>query len=236
MLLHLGLDLRLDLGRHVGGQGGKELHGLLQSRDGDELVPYGGLYLDLPWDAGWALGLELHLQFSLDGGRLGEELRRGLRRRWCLARLRRGRGWLRLLLDVDLQGPVELGLEGRLRGRGQDLWLERRLDPSRTLDLREGLVWKLHLRMNLRLHLRGRLQRRPLLELDAHLRVDLALCLGLEGLDLLNLAKVLQLDLSADLRRDRGGRGLDLARARHDRRHRKTLQDLGTGRLNHWNL
>lgn len=195
-------------------------------------MPYGGLYLDLAWDAGRALGLELHLEFRLDGGRLGEELRRGLSGRWCLARLRRGRG----LLDVDLQGPVELGLEGGLGGGGQDLRLKRRLDPRGTLDLWEGLVWKLHLRMNLSLDLRGRLQRRPLLELDSDLWVDLALCLGL---DLLNLAKVLHLDLSADLGLDRGG-GLDLdvglPRARHDRRHRKTLQDLRTGRLNDWNL
>lgn len=59
-------------------------------------MPNGGLHLDLTWDAGLALGLELNLEFSLDGGRLGEKLRRGLR--WCLWRLR----WLRLLLDVDL--------------------------------------------------------------------------------------------------------------------------------------
>lgn len=85
----------------MGGQSGQELHGLLEARDGDELVPYGGLYLDLAWDAGRALGLELHLEFSLDGGRLGEELWRGLRRRWSLARLWKGLG-LRLLLDVDL--------------------------------------------------------------------------------------------------------------------------------------
>lgn len=98
------------------------------------------------------------------------------------------------------------------------------------------MVWKLHLRMNLRLDLCGRLQRRPLLKLDSDLRVDLALCLGL---DLLNLAEVLDLDLSADLRRHRGGSldlDVSLPRARHDRRHRKTLQDLGTGGLDDRNL
>lgn len=127
-------------------------------------------------------------------------------------------------------------MEGGLRGGGQDLRLKRRLDPSGALDLWEGLVWKLHLRMNLRLDLRGRLQRRPLLKLDSDLRVDLALCLGL---DLLNLAEVLHLDLGADLRRHRGGSldlDVSLPRARHDRRHRKTLQDLGTGRLDDRNL
>lgn len=159
-----------------------------------------------------ALGLELHLEFSLDRGRLGEELRGGLRGRG-LARLRR----LRRRLDVHLQRTVELRLEAGLRGGGRlDLGLEWSLNPSGTLDLWEGLVWKLHLRMDLRV----RLERRSLLKLDADLRMDLALCLGLEGLNLLNLAKVLHLDLSADLSRD-SGRSLDLdvrlACTRHDR-------------------
>lgn len=187
-------------------------------------MPDWGLDLDLTWDPGLALGLELHLEFSLDGGRLGEELRGGLRGR-SLARLWRLRRWLRL--DVHLERPVELCLEAGLRGRGRlDLGLQRSLDPTGTLDLWEGLVWKLHLRMNLRLDLRVRLELRPLLKLDVDLWVDLALCLGLEGLYLLDLAKVLYLDLSADLGRD-GRWSLDLdvrlTCTRHDRRHRKTL-------------
>lgn len=134
---------------------------------------------------------------------------------------------------------MELGLKGVLGGGGLDLRLELRLDPSGTLDLWEGLVWKLHLRMSLRLDLCGRLELWSLLKLDAELWVDLALCLGLEGLDLLNLAKVLHLDLSADLSRDRGGSldlDMTLTRARHDRRHRNTLQNLRARRLNDWNL
>lgn len=113
---------------------------------------------------------------------------------------------------------MELGLWG---GR-LDLWLERGLDPSGALDLWEGLVLKLHLRLDLR----GRLELGPLLKLHSYLGVDLSLCLGLEGLNLLNLAKVLHLDLSADLGRDRGGSldlDVSLARARHDCGHRKTL-------------
>lgn len=216
MLLCLGLDLGLDLRGHVGREGGQELDRLLQSRDGDELVPDGGLHLDL---ARLALGLELHLEFGLDGGRLGEELRGGRGLAWEL-------GLWRLLLDVDLEGPVDLSLEGGLRGGGLDLGLERGLDPSGTLDLWEGLGLKLHLRMNMCLDLRGRLELWSLLKLDSYLRVDLSLRLGLQGLDLLHLAKVLHLDLCADLSRDRGGSlGLDvrLPRARHDCGHRKTL-------------
>lgn len=122
-------------------------------------------------------------------------------------------------------------MERRLRGGGGlDLRLEWSLDPSGTLDLREGLVWELG--MNLRLDLRGRLQRCPLLELHSDLlRVDLALCLGLERLELLNLAEVLHLNLGADL-----GRDLDvvrLPRARHDRGHRETFEDLRAGRRLH---
>lgn len=77
------------------GQRRQQLHRLLQTWDRDELVPDRGLHLDL---SGLGLGLELHLEFGLDGGRLWEELWRGLRRR----RLARRRLWLRLLLDVDL--------------------------------------------------------------------------------------------------------------------------------------
>lgn len=201
------------------GEGGEELDRLLQSRDSDELVPDRGLDLDLPRDARLALGLELHLEFSLDGRRLWEELWRGLRGR--------GLTWVWRLLDVDLEGSMELSLERGLRGRGLHLGLQWRLDPSRTLDLREGLVLKLHLRMNLCLDLRRRLELRPRLELDSDLLVDLSLCLGLQGLELLNLPEVLDLDLSADLSRDCGGeRSLDLvslSRARHDCGHRKTL-------------
>lgn len=198
-------------------------------------MPDRGLHLDLTRDPGLALGLELHLEFSLDRGRLREELRGGLRGRG-LARLWR----LRRRLDVHLQRPVELRLEAGLRGGGRlDLGLEWSLNPSGTLDLWEGLVWKLHLRMDLCLDLRVRLELRSLLKLDADLGMDLALCLGLEGLNLLNLAKVLHLDLSADLSRD-SGRSLDLdvrlARARHDRRHGKTLKNLRARRLNNWNL
>lgn len=65
LLLRLGLDLCLDLSGHMWGQGREELYRLLESRDGDELVSYGGLNLDLPRDSGLGLGLELYLEFSL---------------------------------------------------------------------------------------------------------------------------------------------------------------------------
>lgn len=198
------LDLRLDLSGHVRRESGEELHRLLEARDRDKLVADRGLGL-----------LELHLDFSLDGRRLREELlRRGLLR---------GRGLRRLLLDVDLEGGVELRLERGLRGRGLHLGLQRGLDPRGTLDLREALVLKLHLRMNLRLDLRGGLELRPgTCELDPDLLVDLPLCCL--GLDLLDLPEVLHLDLSADLGRHReGGRSRSLSRARHDCGHRKTL-------------
>lgn len=94
-MLCLGLDLGLDLCGHVRREGGQELNWLLQTRDSDELVSDWRLDLDLAWDSRLALGLELYLEFSLDGRRLWEELWRGLRRR-SLA-------WVRwLLLDVDL--------------------------------------------------------------------------------------------------------------------------------------
>lgn len=76
--------------------------------------------------------------------------------------------------------------------------MELRLDPGGTLDLGKVLILELHLRMSERLDLglRGLLNLGPLLKLDSDLGVDLGLCLGLQTLDLLDLAKRLDLDRS----------------------------------------
>lgn len=76
LLLRLGLDLSLDLGRDVGGQGRQQLDRLLDARYRDELMPDGRLDLELRLrlDLGRSLRLELDLELRLDLG-LGLDLK-----------------------------------------------------------------------------------------------------------------------------------------------------------------